>query len=181
MIPIYKEDYHEAEELAMYDDFNPYGLPMRPISFHRGIARSYPLKKRPSSRRGIARPYSRSRGQIKGKARAQILLPRDKVIPLRKPRQRPLEELPLIKVLPADKNTLADKKKELPIQRVPARRVTKDKIKALKEEVAQKEAESKAPKQKKISKKKILIVALVITATTAVGYVLWKRQHKNTL
>ena len=183
MIPIYKEDFLEQEEL--YDDFNLYRLPMRPMRTDRGIAQRYRPKKRsrtlPRVIRGIGRPYSLPRGQTQGRAKPQILLPRDKVIQLRRPKQRPVERFPLAKIATTDTNPLANKKKVIPLQRVPVRPITKAKIKALKEEVAQKEGESQKPENKKSSKKKILIIALVITTTAMVGYVVWKGRKKDRL
>ncbi|WP_299213709.1 hypothetical protein [uncultured Dokdonia sp.] len=183
MIPIYKEDFLEQEEL--YDDFNLYRLPMRPIRTNRGIAQRYRPKKRsrtlPRVIRGIGRPYSLPSWQTQGRAKPQILLSRKQAIQFGKPRQTPLKRSPLVKMATTTEKSLEIKKKVAPSQRASARRVTKEKVKALKEEVAQKEDETQKPESGKGSKKKILIVALVITTTAIVGYVVWKGQKKDRL
>jgi hypothetical protein len=184
MIATYREDLLEQDEL--YDDFNLYGLPMRPI-IHRGVARPYRPKKRRKRKnraiRGIARPYTRPKKQTRGKAPLQILLPRHKAIQFGKPRQSPFKKSTLTKIAVKPKAPSSHKNKVTPSQRASVRRTNrlKAKVKALKKEIIEKETVPPKPESKMSSKKKILIVALVITTTTIVGYVIWKGQKKETL
>ena len=180
MIAMYRED--ELEQDEGYDDFNPYGLPIRP-RIHRGIARPYypKIRKRKINRVGT-RPMSRPKRRRPVKGAMSILLPRKKAMQFGRPRRIALKKSPILKVSPPEK--LAKSKKETTsVQRVPPGRKIKarEKAKALKKETAQKEVASEKPKRVMSRKKKILIIGLTMSSVSITGYLIYNAQKKDAL
>ncbi|MFC4633510.1 hypothetical protein ACFO3O_06305 [Dokdonia ponticola] len=182
MIVIDREDFLEEEEL--YDDFNAYGLPIRPIS-HRGVAPAYhPKRRKARMDNGGTRPILRPKRRRPIKGSFNILLPRKKAIAFGKPRRIPLKKIPILKVTPPLK--AKELKKEITSsQRRAASATTKEraksKAKALKKQVTQKQVASNAGKPKMSVKKKLIILALTITTVSITGYLINNAQKKDGL
>lgn len=178
MIPTYREDFLEEDEL--HDDFNSYGLPMRP-RIYRGVARPYHPKqrKRRLYRGGGVAPPLRPKRRRPIKVAKNILLPRKKAIKFGEPRRvkLPLRKSPILKVSPP-KVLPKNKKKIASNQKASVR--SRAKAKALKQEIAQKN-EASENKPKMSTKKKLLILGLTITTVGITGYLIYRTQKNKTL
>lgn len=179
MIPTYREDFLEENEL--HDDFNSYGLPMRP-RIYRGIARPYhPKQRKRRLYRGGVSPTLRPKRRRPIKVSTNILLPRKKAIKFGDPRRvkLPLRKSPILKVSPS-KTLPKNKKKVVTIQSDSARNSAKAKTEALKKELTQKN-EAPQNKPKMSTKKKLLILGLTITTVSITSYLIYRTQKNKTL